>query len=136
MKCMYAIRIVGRPNSRRYIIQRNDHLFWTGKGWSEHPSGGLLYRLLGDAQRDCVRFQRDLVEGLPRKEFSCTFTVTVVGENAACVTTEDVAEYLSRVLQIGLDYEVVAEGPVADAYVECQVRLGTLKEVKAHKRGR
>ncbi len=105
-------------------IRLCDGLSWGGSGWVEPVGEALVYRLVGDAQADCTRFQREMVEGQPRRELRCSD-----------VTASEVKEYLRRAMNVSIDYEAEGDGPVADAYVECRVALHELKERKA-RRGR
>lgn len=127
-KWMYYVRYVGSATARRFLIQRNDGRFWTGTGWAGDQSEALLYRHTDEAQRDCRALTRRHVLGEPARRFTCTFTVTVFGDDPVAVTAEDVAHYLRAVLHIGLDYEREADGPLADRYVEVRVGLGDMKE--------
>lgn len=130
------LRYTGPACARRYMIERDDHVFWSGSGWVEHHSQAILYRLMGDAHAACAAIQQEAVEGKPRREFRCTLTVAVVGDDVAGVTLADVVKYLSDAMLVSLDYEAADDGLVADAHVECRVRLSQLKEVSARKRRR
>jgi hypothetical protein len=66
--------------------------------------------------------------GKPRRQFTCTLAVTVVGDTGA-VTAADVAAYLHGVLHIGIDYEVPQDGPLADHHVEVRALVGGMTEV-------
>ena len=135
MAWMYAIRYLGGPNFRRLVIQRNDYRFWSGSGWVDHHSQALLYCSIRDAQDAYHVLQQPSVEGKPSRQFSCTFTVSVVGDDIGEITTRDVRDYLNRVMHVGLDYEAVSENsPLAEVHVECNVKLPALRESKRTKR--
>ncbi len=131
MAWMYAIRYLGPPNARRLVIQRNDYRCWSGAGWVEHHGHALLYCSMRDAEADYHALQQPSVKGKPARLFSCTFTVSVIG----AITDKDVRYYLHRVMHVGLDYEAVGEdSPLAEAHVECGVKLSALREFRRTKR--
>jgi hypothetical protein len=132
---MYAIHYLGPPNSRRLVIQRNDDRFWSGSEWVDHHSQALLYHSIRDAQTDYLALQQPLLEGKPSRLFSCTFSVSVIGDDIAKITARDVRDYLKTLMHIGLDFEAVsASSPLADCHVECRVKLPALRESKRRKR--
>jgi hypothetical protein len=121
---MYAIRYLGPPTSRRLVIQRNDDRFWSGSGWVEHHGQALLYGSMRDAEADYHALQQPLLKGKPARQFSCTFTVSVVGDDIDAITDKDVRSY-----------EAVSEdSPLAEAHVECVVKLSALRESRRTKR--
>jgi hypothetical protein len=130
------LRFVGKaPFARRYMIERDDQRFWDGTGWVEDHGQALLYRTMREAQAACVALTRAATDGKPRREFRCTLTVNVVGENAGAVLLGDLIEYLQRSMLVSLDYETADGALVADAHVECRVGVGGLREVAGRKRG-
>ncbi|MCC6419236.1 MAG: hypothetical protein IT429_13455 [Gemmataceae bacterium] len=132
---MYAIHYLGPPNSRRLVIQRNDDRFWSGSGWVDHHSNALLYHSIHDAQADYRALQQPLIRGKPSRLFSCTFSVSVIGDDIDKITARDVKHYLGRLMHIGLDFEAVrADSPLADCHVECRVKLQALRESRRRKR--
>jgi hypothetical protein len=133
---MFMVRYFGPPRFRRHCVQRRDGLFWDGEGWVESLAEAAVYRLVGEAQAECNRLQRALTEGKPRREFRCSFRVTVIADDVAGVTAGDVAAYLRRAMNVSLDYEAGGDGPVAGGYVECGVRVAELEEVTPRKQGR
>jgi hypothetical protein len=139
MPLIFHIRYIGKPKTRRMIIQRSDdHTFWNGSGWVEEVGQALLYKSLRDAQGEAIRLQERHIEKLPSRRFRCTLAVTVYGD-AGRTTARDVADYLSKLMLIGIDFEgVEVESPLAeaDAFVQCQAKLAGLKEVKPRKRSR
>jgi hypothetical protein len=135
MAWMSAIRYLGPPTSRRLVIQRNDYRFWSGSGWVEHHGQALLYGSMRDAEADYHALQQPSVKGKPARQFSCTFTVSVIGDDIDAITDKDVRHYLHRVMHVGLDYETVSEdSPLAEAHVECVVKLSALRESRRTKR--
>lgn len=135
MAWMFAIRYLGPPNSRRLVIQRNDDRFWGGSEWVDHHSQALLYRSIHDAQTDYRVLQQPTVQGKPARLFSCTFSVSIIGDDIGKITASDVKQYLKKVMHIDLDYEAVsADSPLADCHVECRVKLPSLRESKHSKR--
>jgi len=134
MAWMYAIRYLGAPNARRLVIQRNDSRFWSGSGWVDHHAQAFLYCSIRDAQDDHHALQQPLIKGKPSRQFSCTFTVSVIGDDIGEITPTDVRQYLAEVMHVGLDYEAVnADSPLAEVHVECHVKLPALQEAKRSK---
>lgn len=128
------LRYTGPACARRFLIERDDHLFWDGSGWAEHHNRAVLYRSMGDAYAACAAIQKPLIEGKPRREFKCTMTISVIGDDAAGVKIGDLIDYLAEGLLISLDYEAADDRLVAGSHVEARVKLGELKEVLARKR--
>jgi hypothetical protein len=128
-KFIYCVRVVGAPANRRYLIQRSDGGFLGGEGkWVAEPHQALVYRTIADAQADCRPLMDRQKKGKPRRRFTCSLTVTVIGHGTAAVTAEDVVAYLEKVLHIGIDYEVFHDGPVGRHTVEVTACLGGLVE--------
>lgn len=128
-KDIYCVRLVGTPAHRRYIVQRSDGKFWGSAGrWVAAQRKALVYRTIADAQAVCRPLIARQTRGLPRRQFACTLAVNVIGCGTRPVTAEDVADYLRRVLVIGIDFEVLPDGPLADHQVEVQARLCTMAE--------
>jgi hypothetical protein len=131
MAWMFALRYLGPPHARRFVIQRNDHRFWSGSDWVDHHGDARLYRSVLDAQEDYHVLKQPLVKGKPSRRFTCTFTVTVAGDDLGKITARDVREYLRSVMHVGLDYEAVSDdSPLAEAHVDCHVKLPALREAK------
>lgn len=135
MPALYMVRYYG-TRFRRHVVQRRDGLFWGGGGWVRPVGGATLYRLVRDAQAQCVRLQRQLTDGKPRREFRCSFVVSVIADDVAGFTVAEVADYVERAVNVSVDYEAEGDGPVAGGYVECLVKLAELKEVVSRKRKR
>lgn len=128
-KYVYCVRLVGTPANRRFILQRSDGRFWCGTGrWVAEQHRALVYRTVADAQAGCRAFAARQTRGQPRRQFTCTLIVKVVGDETTPVTAEAVASYLTKVLVVGIDYERQADGPLADRHVEVAVRLGEMRE--------
>ncbi len=130
------LRYTGPACARRFLIERADHLFWGDSGWVKHSSKAVLYRSMRDAHAGCAALQRAEIEGVPRREFRCTFTVSLIGEDAAGVRPRDLVEYLTGAVLVSLDYEAADDGLVAGSHVECGVKVAGLKEVAGRKRKR
>ena len=130
------LRYTGPACARRFLIERADHLFWAGSGWVDHHSRAVLYRSMGDAFAACAAIQRPQIEGKPRREFTCSMTVSVIGDDVAGVSLGDLVEYLTEGILVSLDYEAADDRLVAGSHVECRVKLAELKEVAGRKRGR
>lgn len=127
---IYCCRMIGTPVNRRYLVQRSDCKFLGGGGrWVADQPKALVYRTLADAQGACRPFIDRQTRGKPRRQFVCTLTVNVIGKDARPVTSEDVIQYLLKVMVTGIDYEQFHDGPVADYHVEVRARLGELREV-------
>lgn len=137
MPVIFHVRYIGRPKARRMIVQRSDdHTFWDGSGWVEEVGQALLYKNLRDAQDEAIKLQQQHIEKLPSREFRCTLVVTVYGDGGRA-TARDVADYLRKLMLIGIDFEgVEVDSPLADAdaFVQCQAKLAGLKEVRPRKR--
>lgn len=128
-KLIYCVRVVGTPRHRRYVVQRSDGRFLgAASRWVDEQHLALVYRTVGEAQVACQPFVMRQCRGKPRRRFTCTLAVTVVGDTGA-VTAADVADYLRDVLHIGLDYEVAHDGPLADHHVEVRALVGGMAEV-------
>lgn len=129
-KHIYCVRIVGTPQHRRYVVQRSDGRFLSrASRWVDEQDLALVYRTVGDAQVACKPFILRQCRGEPRRRFTCTLAVTVIGSDTGSVTAADVADYLQKVLVIGIDYEVPHDGPVADHHIEVRAILGGMTEV-------
>jgi hypothetical protein len=127
-KYIYCVRIAGTPRHRRYVVQRSDGLFLgAASRWVDEQPLALVYRTAGEAQVACQPFLMRQCRGQPRRQFTCTLAVTVVGD-AGTVTAADVADYLREVLHIGIDYEVPHDGPLADHHVEVRALVGGMTE--------
>jgi hypothetical protein len=122
-KLIYCVRIVGTPRHRRYVVQRSDGRFpGAASRWVDEQHLALVYRTVGE-RIACRPFIMRQCRGKPRRQFSCTLAVTVVGDTGA-VTAADVAAYLHGVLHIGIDYEVPQDRPLTDHHVEVRCSSG------------
>lgn len=129
-KYIYCVRIVGTPRHRRYVVQRSDGRFLgAASRWVDEQPLALVYRTAGEAQVACQPFLMRQYRGKPRRQFTCTLAVIVVGSETGTVTASDVAAYLREVLHIGIDYEVTHAGPLADHHVEVRALVGGMTEV-------
>lgn len=134
MPLKLMLRYTGPACARRFLIERDDHTFWDGRGWVEHHRRATLYRSMGDAHAACAAILKPEIEGKPRREFKCTLTVSVIGDDVAGVKLADLIAYLTEGILISLDDEAANDGLVAASHVEARVKLGELKEVVARKR--
>jgi len=128
-KLIYCVRIVGTPRHRRYVVQRSDGRFLgAASRWVDEQHLALVYRTVGEAQMACQPFILRQCRGKPRRQFTCTLAVTVVGD-AGAITAADVADYLRDVMNIGIDYEILHDGALADHHVEVRALVGGMTEV-------
>ncbi len=126
-KFIYCCRIIGTPANRRYLLQRSDGKFWGSMSrWVVNQHKALVYRTVREAQDGCRPFIARQTRGKPRRQFTCPLTVTVIGGDVVGVTADDVANYLRKVLVIGIDYEMLHVGPLAGHHVEVRAMLGSL----------
>lgn len=129
-KYIYCVRLVGSPLNRRYIVQRSDGVFWGGAAkWVADQHKALVYRTITDAQAACRPFMDRQKRGKPRRQFTCSLTVNVFGHDTGPITAQEVAAYLTKVMTLGIDYEQLHQGPVAEHLVEVVARLGGMVEV-------
>lgn len=129
-KWRYMVRIVGGPAARRYLLQRSDGKFWGSMSrWVVRENKALVYRTVREAQAGCRPFINRQTRGEPRRQFACTLSVSVIGNDTDRVTADDVADYLRKALVMGIDYEMRYDGPLADQHVEVRARVGSMAEV-------
>ena len=131
-KYTYCVRIIGTPRHRRYVVQRSDGRFLgSACRWVDEQHLALVYRTVGESQVACQPFILRQCRGKPRRRFTCTLAVTVVGSETGTVTAANVADFLRDVLHIGLDYDVAHDGPLADHRVEVRALIGGMIAVTA-----
>jgi hypothetical protein len=118
----FLAQSVGPPQFERYVIRRNffePQEFYTGRageGWSIDLGKARLYVTIDDLGHDLHDLAIRELAHLPQVNYRLEVDVTAIGE----ATPEQVREYLSGALTIGLDYENHGPGP----------GLGTLVLVK------
>lgn len=120
-----AIRSLGRDNNLRFLVQRRDGKFWTGRAWTTEVPKARLYARLRDAQHVCTGMQLRRQRGKPKREFTCQLRLTVHGEQP--YTLDDLRDYLQRAIQLSFDTFTAGEGP-GNSFVAAQALLFTLKE--------
>lgn len=129
-RLLYCVRVIGTPQHRHYLVQRSDGRFLGAAGrWVDEQQLALVYRTVADAQTGCRPFVKRQTRGKPRRQFTCTLEVTVVGRGTDTITAADVAGYLRDVMLICVDYEIPHDGPLAGHHVEARALVGGLTEV-------
>lgn len=122
-----AIRSLGQDDSLRFLVQRRDGKFWTGRAWTTDVPKACLYTRLRDAQQVCTGMQLRRQRGKRRREFTCQLRLTVHGDQP--FTLDDLREYLQRAIQLSFDTFTAGEGP-GDSFVAAQALLFTLNEAE------
>lgn len=127
MKASMTLRYVGDENfSRRYLIEKQDGMFWTGRRWSSRLIDARLFHKIGDAHKAYHSLQNRRLRGKPKREFKLDFTLSVRG--SARFSEDDLRRYLSQALQVGFDTAAAGDGPGGN-FVIMKPLLYTLQEV-------
>lgn len=125
MKGFVTVRYTGQDATRRFLVQKRDGQFWTGRRWADRLDAARLYHCLRDAQLACLSIQRRRWRGKRVRKYRCELTVTVAGNEP--VTADAVREYLLRALNLNIDVVAHGDGP-GQSVVVVAALLGMLAE--------
>lgn len=123
-----TIEWTGVETHRRYVINRGDDTFWTGKGWSPALTDALKYAKHQEACHDLGKMAEEYFRGLPTREFEVTLKVKVF--SADRYDLQELKEYLSAAATFVIVPDVLGYGPVPDSMTQVQIPWEGLKEVR------
>ncbi len=129
MKCNVTVRYIGNEDfSRRFLLQRQDGRYYTGRGWTARLDEARLYNALSKAQKACRTIQNRKYRGQPKREFRLQLDLTVRGTQR--FSAHDLRRYLSASLQISFDNAAAGDGPHG-TFVQATAALWSVQEVYA-----
>lgn len=127
MNSAATIRFIGDEDfSRRYLVQRRDGKFFTGRGWSARLPKARLYNTLAAAQKAYRAVLNRVHRGDPTRAFTLQLRLVVRGSEP--FTADDLRRYLAHALQLNFDCAAAGDGPNG-TFVMATAALGTLDEV-------
>lgn len=123
-----TIRYMGPDHARRYVLQRGDRTFWTGRGWNGVLDTARVFRDHRAAQRACRMIQNKELRGKPVRTFRVTVAITLVANAVETIPHDALVQFLADAVRIDLDNTVHGDGPVDGSFVRARMRLQTLTE--------
>ena len=129
-----TIRYMGPDHARRYVLQRGDHKFWTGRGWNRILDTARVFRDHRTAQRACRSIQNEQHRGKPRRTFKVTVGVTLVADAGKVIPREALVKFLADAVRIEIDNTAYGDGPAGGSFVRARMRPQTLKETKPRRK--
>lgn len=126
MNANVTIRYVGQEDyCRRFLLERQDGLFHTGRGWTPDLAKARMYDSLAAAQKVYrgIMTRKNRRQG--KREFTLRLDLTVFGDG---FLQADLRNYLFRAMQINFDNAAAGDGP-GGSFVLARAVLGTLDEV-------
>ncbi len=127
MRANMTIRYIGNEDfSRRYLIQRRDGKFFTGRGWAVEIREARLYDQLSKARRAYHALQNRKYSRMPKRAFRLQLDLTVSGTGR--FSEDDLRRFLSAALDITFDNAAGGDGPNGN-FVKAVAALWSLREV-------
>jgi hypothetical protein len=127
MNASVTIRYVGQEDfCRRFLLERQDGLFHTGRGWTAQLAKARMYDTLAAAQKVYRTIMTRKYGRRERWEFTLRLDLTVFGD---VFSRADLRDYLARTMQVNFDNAAAGDGP-GGSFVMARAVLGTLDEVK------
>ena len=124
---------MGSDERRRFVIQRGDHKFWTGKKWSSALNDATVFASHRVAQGACNDIYTSEYGGKPTRTFRCTLEINLVGDDAAKVSREMLLRFVCDAVRIDVATADYGDGPLDDTLVQARLVLKTLREQKRKK---
>jgi len=129
MKCNVTVRYIGNEDfGRRFLLQRQDNKYYTGRGWTARLDEARLYNTLAKAQKAYRTIQNRKYRGKPRREFRLQLDLTVRGTQR--FSAHDLRRFLSAAMSITFDTAAAGNGP-AGSFVQATAALWSLQEIYA-----
>lgn len=129
MKANMTIRYIGNEDfSRRFLLQRQDGHFYTGRGWTHALDKARLYDKVSTAQRAYHAVQNRKYRGQRKRKFRVQLHLTVRGNGR--FSADDLRRFLAQALHLNFDTAAAGNGP-NDNCVLAQLALWTLEAVDA-----
>jgi hypothetical protein len=126
MNASITIRYVGHEDlCRRFLLERRDGRFHTGRGWTADLAKARMYDTLAAAQKVYRTLMTRENRRRAKREFTLRLDLTVFGDG---FSQADLCEYLKRAMQINFDNSAAGDGP-GGSFVVARAVLGTLDEV-------
>ncbi len=127
MRGKLTIRFCGDENfSRRFLLQRQDGRYYTGRGWTACLDEARLYHNLATAQRAYRTIQNRNYRRRPKREFRLQLDLSVRGSGR--FSADDLRRFLSVALHLNFDNAAAGDGP-SGTYVQATAALWTLQEI-------
>jgi hypothetical protein len=129
MKSNVTIRYCGNENfSRRFLLERQDGTFYTGRGWTTQLAQARLYDKLSSAQRAYRAVMNRKYRKQPTRQFRLQIDLNVRGSGR--FSADDLRRFLSLSLQISFDTAAGGDGPNG-TFVQATAALWSVQEIYA-----
>lgn len=129
MKSNVVVRFIGNEDfSRRFLLQRQDGKFYTGRGWTARLDEARLYDKLATAQKVYRTIQNRKYRKQPKREFTLQLELSVRGSGR--YSADDLRRFLSAALLLQFDCAAAGAGPNG-SYVQATAALWSLQEIYA-----
>lgn len=130
MNATMTIRYIGDEDcARRFLLQRQNGKFFTGRGWATQLNKARLYNSLAAAQRVYRAVMTRRCAGRKERRFTIRLDLSVFG--GTDLTLADVRNYLTQAMQVNFDTAAAGDGP-GGSFMLARAILGTLDEVGAN----
>src|SRR4051812_34810518 len=126
MKCNVTVRYIGSEDfGRRFLLQRQDGKYYTGRGWTARLDEARLYNKLATAQKVCRTIQNRKYRGQPKRQFRLQLDLTVSGTQR--FSADDLRRFLSAAMNISFDNAAAGDGPNG-TFVQATAALWSVQE--------
>ncbi|CAN5534590.1 hypothetical protein BH11PLA2_BH11PLA2_16080 [soil metagenome] len=123
-----TIRYMG-SNHARFVIQRGDKAFWTGKKWSRILDMARVFFDHKAAQAAYRGIQRRRFRGKPVRRYHVNVVITLTGDDVDDVTNNKLIDFMANALRIDIATLEYGEGPLENVALEASMKFATLCEV-------
>jgi hypothetical protein len=131
MRASVTIRYCGNEDfSRRFLLQRQDGSYYTGRGWSARLGEARLYDKLSTAQRAYRAVMNRKYRKQPARKFRLQLDLSVRGSGR--FSADDLRRFLSAALHLNFDNAAAGDGPRGN-FVQAVAALWSLEEVDSNK---
>lgn len=127
MQANITIRFVGNEDiARRFLLQRQDGRYYTGRGWTDSLDNARLYDRLAAVVKTYHTLQNRKYRGQPQRKFRVRLDLTVSGSGR--YAAHDLRRFLAAAMSVTLDTAAAGDGP-SGTFVVAAPALWTLEEV-------
>lgn len=127
MKSSVTIRFCGNENfSRRFLLERQDGRYYTGRGWTVRLDEARLYDKLSTAQRAYRAVMNRKFRKQPMRQFRMQLDLSVRGSGR--FSADDLRRFLSASLHISFDTAAAGDGPNG-TFVQATAVLWSVDEI-------
>jgi hypothetical protein len=129
MKSSVTLRYCGDEDfSRRFLLERQDGMFYTGRGWTTQLAHARLYDKLSTAQRAYRAVMNRKHRKKPTRRFRLQLDLSARGSGR--FSAHDLRRFLSAALHLNFDTAAAGDGPNG-TFVQATAALWSLEEIFA-----